>query len=232
MALLLSIETSTEICSIAISKDGKCLYSLIDTEKNAHSQKLIVYIEEAFRKLNLTVQDFDAVAVSGGPGSYTGLRIGMSIAKAISYALEKPLISLSTLHILANGYLENSSPDMNGFFIISMIDARRMEVFGCVIDQNFEEIEAVSTVIIDENSFSKYLVKPCFFVGNGATKCKEVFRDNPNAHFPDILASAEYMISLAEKAYQKHDFEDTAYCEPFYVKEYIAGKPNVKGLRT
>lgn len=231
MALILSIETTTEICSIAISNDGKCIHSIIDREKNAHSSKLIVYIEDAFQKLNLEKASLDAVAVSHGPGSYTGLRIGMSTAKAICYALDKPLISLSTLHALAYGYSEKIDISEKEYFIIPMIDARRMEVFTCILNQNMEDIEPISAKILDENSFSEELNKPCFFIGNGAEKCKDLFGNHPNAHFPDVLASAEHLISMAEIAFQNNDFVNVAYCEPFYLKEYIAGKPNVKGLR-
>lgn len=231
MALILSIETTTEICSTAISQDGKCIHSMIDSDKNSHSQKLILYIEEAFQKLNLKKETLDAVAVSHGPGSYTGLRIGMSTAKAICYALDKPLISLSTLHALAHGYFEKMDVSEKEYFIIPMIDARRMEVFTCLINQEMKEIEPISAKILDENSFFQELNKPCFFIGNGAEKCKELFGNHPNAHFPDVLASAEHLISMAEIAFQNNDFADIAYCEPFYLKEYIAGKPNVKGLR-
>lgn len=231
MALILSIETTTEICSIAISQDGKCIHSIIDDDKNSHSQKLILYIEEAFQKLNLQKETLDAVAVSNGPGSYTGLRIGMSTAKAICYALDKPLISLSTLHALANGFLKKKDSTEKDFYIIPMIDARRMEVFTCLVNQNLEEIEPITAKILDENSYSEELKKPCYFIGNGAEKCKDVFGSHSNAHFPDVLASAEHLISMAEIAFKNNDFVDIAYCEPFYLKEYIAGKPNVKGLR-
>lgn len=232
MALILSIETTTEICSIAISKDGESIYSIIDNEKNAHSQKLITYIETAFRDLKIEMQSLDAVAISHGPGSYTGLRIGMSVAKALCYALDKPLISVSTLHAMAQACIYQTEAVASDFFVIPMIDARRMEVFMCVVDQNMEEKKEVCSLVIEPESFAKWLTKPCYFVGNGAEKCKEQFEIDSNAYFPEVLASAEHLIDLAEIAFEKNDFVDIAYCEPFYLKEYIAGKPNVKGLRT
>lgn len=231
MALILSIETTTEVCSIAISKDGKSLFTEVDNEKNSHSQKLISYIEAAFAKLKMSLSELDAVAVSHGPGSYTGLRIGMSVAKALCYALDKPLISVSTLHALANAGISQSALAASDFFVIPMMDARRMEVFMCVVNQNMEEKLEVCSLVVEPDSFREWLSKPCYFVGNGVSKCLDLLNALENANVIDIPMSAEHLIPLAEKAFAVNDFVDIAYCEPFYLKEYIAGKPNVKGLR-
>ena len=156
----------------------------------------------------------------------------MATVKALCYSADKPLITVSSLHALTNGLIQRQKSLTGDFLVIPMIDARRMEVFTAVFNQDLTEIEPVNSKIIDESSFYEYLEhSKVFFVGTGSEKCKSFFQQHPNAFFDDTKTSAIDMIQLSESAFLKQDFADLAYCEPFYLKEYIAGKPNVKGLR-
>ncbi len=234
MALILNIETSTEVCSVCLSKDGKSMFTIDDDSSNSHSKILIVLIEKIFKQANITLSNLDAIAISDGPGSYTGLRIGMATAKALCYSAEKPLITISSLHSLVNGLIQRQT-SLTGdfdFIVIPMIDARRMEVYTAVYNQNLNELEPICAKIIDESSFKEHLEHSnVFFVGTGAEKCKTFFQNHPNARFDDTKTSASHMIQLSEMAFSNQNFANLAYCEPFYLKDYIAGKPNVKGLR-
>ncbi|MFC2107723.1 tRNA (adenosine(37)-N6)-threonylcarbamoyltransferase complex dimerization subunit type 1 TsaB [Bacteroidota bacterium] len=230
MTLLLNIETATPICSVAISQDGELLAIRESKEKNSHSAKLNTFIEEMMEEAKVSYKDLDAVAVSMGPGSYTGLRIGVSAAKGFCYAMDIPLIGIPTLMSMANGAKNLIKEDM---LLCPMIDARRMEVYCALFDSDLKEIQKTDAIIIEENTFHKYLndSKIAFF-GDGAEKCKELLSSNSNAIFlNDYQISSEYMISLAMERFNKKEFDDTAYFEPFYLKDFIAGKPKVKGLR-
>lgn len=234
MALILNIETSTEVCSVALSKNGELLFEKESQEGLNHSELLTVFIEGLFLKNNINMSTLDAVAVSKGPGSYTGLRIGVSVAKGLCYALEIPLIAVGSLDALGIFAAQNLSqfyvipPDENLLFC-PMIDARRMEVYTAIYNSKGEQIESVSAEIIDKNSFSNYFNQnKILFFGNGAEKCKQHLV-NPKAVFQGPLkASARFMQKLAEVKYNKNEFEDVAYFEPFYLKNFIATIPKNK----
>lgn len=228
--VILHIETATQVCSVALSKDKEILAIEESFEKNAHSRNLILFIEKVFNKAKLKLSDLDAVAISKGPGSYTGLRIGVSTAKGLCYSLEKPLISVNTLQAMAFGA---SQLKMEDALYCPMIDARRMEVYTALYDKANNEIRNTRAEVIDENSFSGYLEsnRICFF-GDGAAKCKAVLGDKSNAVFIDDLhPSSRFMTHIALGKFENSEFEDVAYFEPFYLKDFIAGLPRVKGLK-
>jgi len=235
MSSILNIETSTEVCSVNISINGKLLSEKESLEGLNHSELLTVFIDELFRENNLEMKAIDAVAVAKGPGSYTGLRIGVSVAKGLCYALDKPLIAISTID--AMGIFTSQNPEKFGLrteekknlLFCPMIDARRMEVYTALYNLKGEQLEPVSAKIIDENSFSERLKKSKIsFFGNGAAKCKEALT-HPNSLFsgPE-KASARFMIKLAEEKYNNKEFENVAYFEPFYLKNFIATVPKNK----
>ena len=218
--LILHIETSTNICSIAVSENGQCLFSKSDSEGMNHAALLSVFIAEAMEFLKSTSKKPDAVAVSSGPGSYTGLRIGVSTAKGLCYGLDIPLIAVSTLEVLTANALQITETTANSLFC-PMIDARRMEVYAAIYNQEGIIQREISADIIDENSYSEILESHIvYFFGNGAEKCKTTLT-HPNARFIDgMYPLAENMIILAEKAYNENKFVDVAYFEPFYLKEF------------
>jgi tRNA threonylcarbamoyladenosine biosynthesis protein TsaB len=232
MALILNIETSTEVCSVNLSQSGQLIAERESADGMDHSRLLTVYIDELILETGIPASGIDAVAVSKGPGSYTGLRIGVSVAKGLCYALDIPLIALGTLDAAARFVAENLSkylPDevhMQEPLICPMIDARRMEVYTALYNFKGEKIEPVSAKIIDENSFIKLLRDHrILFLGNGALKCRQAL-DHINALFtgPD-KASARFMIKYAEEKYNNSQWEDVAYFEPFYLKDFIATVP-------
>ena len=223
--MLLHIETSTNVCSIALSHEGQCLFSKSNAEGMNHAALLSVFIAEAMEFIKSNNQKLDAVAVSSGPGSYTGLRIGVSTAKGLCYALDIPLIAISTLEVLTAAALNMVNDDKALF--CPMIDARRMEVYAAFYNAKGEIQREIAADIIDENSYSDILEKqPVYFFGNGAEKCKTTLT-HPNARFIDNLTPlAENMIVFAEKAFNEKQFVDVAYFEPFYLKEfYTTAKP-------
>jgi tRNA threonylcarbamoyladenosine biosynthesis protein TsaB len=238
MATLLNIETSTEVCSVNVSENGKLIAEKESLEGLNHSELLTVFIEELFKNNNLEMKAIDAVAVAKGPGSYTGLRIGVSVAKGLCYALEKPLIAISTLD--AMGVFTSQNPeqfhieknDDENLLFCPMIDARRMEVYTSLYSLAGRQLEPVSAKIIDGDSFSEKLKQSKIaFFGNGAAKCANAL-DHPNALFKGPLkASARFMIKLAEEKYNKEEFENVAYFEPFYLKNFIATVPKNKILK-
>lgn len=221
MALILNLETSTKVCSVTLARNGEELFTKeVFSEKYSHAENLTLFIQLVCEKSNVTLRDIDAVAVSEGPGSYTGLRIGTSTAKGVCYALEKPLISVNSLKALAN--LKN----IEAGFKCPMFDARRLEVYSAVFDHELNELDKTKAVVVDENSYVEYLDQgEVLFLGPGAEKCKTIIR-HPNAVFDlKTLVSAKGMISLSEEKFNDGKFEDVAYFEPFYLKDFIAGKP-------
>lgn len=236
MATILNIETSTEVCSVNVSENGKLLFEKESLEGLNHSELLTVFIEELLKENHLNIKNIDAVAVAKGPGSYTGLRIGVSVAKGLCYALDKPLIAISTLDAL--GIFTSRHPAQFGLkskedlLFCPMIDARRMEVYTALYNFKGEQLEPVSAKIIDENSFSKRLeISEIAFFGNGAIKCKKML-NRPNALFSGPLkASARFMVKQAEERYNKKEFENVAYFEPFYLKNFIATVPKNKIIK-
>ena len=222
MAIIINIETATKNCSVCLS-DNEEILSLIDFNEGqfSHAEKLHSFILEVLEQSNKSMQDIDAIAVSKGPGSYTGLRIGVSAAKGLCFALDKPLISVSTLDSMSH-----TAEAKKGEFIVPLIDARRMEVYSAVYDDENMQLREIQAEIINKNSFADYLNKgKVFLLGDGAAKCKEVI-DHQNAEFlTDIFPSAKEMAKLSSIKYQKKEFEDVAYFEPFYLKDFVAGIP-------
>lgn len=234
MAVILSIETATEVCSVALSDESGIVDYRESQGSNEHSALLAPFIDELMKSHSNVFSQLDAVAVSMGPGSYTGLRIGVSTAKGLCYALSKPLIAVSTLQAMAAHALMNEEFRTSlgpGTLLCPMIDARRMEVYCGLYDHSLQEVKPVDALIIDENSFRDILAPVAFF-GNGAAKCAEILIKRAGSLFPsDIKASAIAVAMLANRKFREGDFVDTAYFEPFYLKDFIAAKPHVKGLR-
>lgn len=225
MSCILHIETSTEVCSVAVSEDGQCIYHKEDFEGPSHAVTLGVYVDEAMSFADSHAIPLDAVAVSCGPGSYTGLRIGVSMAKGICYGQDLKLISVPTLKTLCVPILLSKELPEDAL-LCPMIDARRMEVYAAVYNRALKEVRGTQADIVDENSYLEFLEKhPVYFFGNGAAKCQEKIT-HPNAHFiPDIHPLAKWMFPLAERSFLNDQFEDVAYFEPYYLKEFVASKP-------
>lgn len=235
MSEILHIETSGKNCSVALSKGKNLVNTEIIREDRSHAASLTIMIDKVLKTAGKKIKDIDAVSVSAGPGSYTGLRIGVSVSKAICYASELPMIAVPTLKILLvhlfrhadRKHIMNNDREL----FVPMIDARRKEVYQAIYDRNFNQIEKVSPLILDENSYSDYLNNyNMLFFGNGANKTQDII-SHPNALFvSNIEPEAKDMIPLACEKYDKKDFEDTAYYEPFYLKEFQATKPRKKIL--
>ncbi|MDY0104215.1 MAG: tRNA (adenosine(37)-N6)-threonylcarbamoyltransferase complex dimerization subunit type 1 TsaB [Lentimicrobium sp.] len=233
MAIILHIETATPVCSVALTDNERILAIRETSEKNAHSQVVTVFIDEIFRNCGLLPYQLDAISVSKGPGSYTGLRIGVSTAKGICWALDKPMISVGTPEAMALGMREKyTQKEKLPILFAPMIDARRMEVYTGLFDEDLNNIRPVYAAIIEENTFDAFIENHIIcFAGDGAEKCESVFT-HPNFRFMnDFQASSAYLARLASAKFADGNFEDVAYFEPFYLKDFIAGKPNVKGLR-
>ncbi len=213
------------MCSVALSEDGQCIFSKTDFEGPSHAVTLGVYVDEALSFADSHAIPLDAVAVSCGPGSYTGLRIGVSMAKGICYGRNLPLIGIPTPEVMCVPLLLDEELPEDAL-LCPMIDARRMEVYAALYDRALHPVREIEAVIIDESSYEDYLNRgPVYFFGNGAAKCKEKIL-HPNARFvEDIHPLAKWMFPLAEKAFARGDFKDVAYFEPFYLKEFVASKP-------
>lgn len=226
MSCILHIETSTSACSVAVSEDGQNVFRKEDLNGPSHATLLGLFVDEALSFADSHAMPLDAVAVSCGPGSYTGLRIGVSMAKGICYGRNLKLIGLPTLEVMCVPILLYHDELPDDALLCPMIDARRMEVYAAIYDRALQPVQAISADIIDENSYREHLEqRPIYFFGNGAGKCKEKLT-HPNAHFIDnIHPLAANMFPLAEKAIAQQDFKDVAYFEPFYLKEFVAGTP-------
>ncbi len=225
MSCILHIETSTEACSVAVSEDGLVEFKQEDLQGPSHAVQLGVFVDEALSFVDSHAMPLDAVAVSCGPGSYTGLRIGVSMAKGICYGRDLPLIALPTLEVMCVPVLlQQELPE--DALLCPMIDARRMEVYAAVYDRALNVVREIGADIVDETSYLNFLEEhPVYFFGNGAAKCKEKIT-HPNAHFiDDVRPLARWMFPLAEKANVNRDFKDVAYFEPFYLKEFVASLP-------
>ena len=215
MEKIILIETSTALCSAAIAEDGIITAYRESSAPKAHASLTAVFIKELLEERGITLDDCDAVCVSKGPGSYTGLRVGVSTAKGLCFGSGKPLLAVGTLDTL----VAQAESDVK--FIIPMVDARRMEVYTAVFEDGRQMTET-TPVIIDENSFFEYLEQgPCLFIGDGAGKCADVIK-HPNAHFCQCQPKASAMLKPAMQAYKEKRFEDVAYFEPFYLKEFVA----------
>jgi len=229
MALILSIETATSVCSVSLASNGTPVAWREINTHNAHSKSLTLFIEAILAEAGKNINELDAIAVSKGPGSYTGLRIGVSTTKGIAYALGKPMISVNSLKSMALGasqsYKKRHDLPENLLFC-PMIDARRMEVYAAVYDTENVEIRKTQADIVESDTYLEYLnTNHVVFFGDGAEKCKSQI-NHPNAIFDaEILPSALFMASIAEKKYNLNEFEDVAYFEPFYLKDFIATVP-------
>lgn len=240
MPLILHIETSTRACSVGLSHDGRLLALRESLDSGySHSSTLTVFMQEVLEQTGHTPGDVSAVAISSGPGSYTGLRIGVSAAKGFCYALDIPLIPVHTMLAMtrvAHEYLSAAKPEVlsrsRNILYCPMIDARRMEVYYALFREDMSLLRDTEAAIIEHASFEALLQEhDLLFFGDGAEKCKAVIR-SPRAHFlPDIWPSAKGMVAEAEQKYQQGDFADLAYYEPFYLKDFVAGTPRVKGLK-
>ena len=234
MGLILNIETATQVCSVSLAKNGKLLALKELNEKNIHAEILTVFIQELLKETELNLSDIDAVAISKGPGSYTGLRIGLSTAKGLCFSLDIPLISVSSLQAMAQYALICLKAEIKENTLFApMIDARRMEVYTAFYNTDIEQVSKIEPHIFSKESFiEEGKDHELILIGDGCGKSQELFSDRENIKIhPEVLSSSLGMIPLSEKKYKTQDFEDVAYFEPFYLKEFIAGIPRVKGLR-
>ena len=226
MSCILNIETSTDVCSVAVSEDGKCIYEQTDREGPNHAVKLGVFADEALSFIDSHAIPLDAVAVSSGPGSYTGLRIGVSMAKGICYGLNVPLLSVKTLELMCVPVLLFSEEIEDDALLCPMIDARRMEVYAEVFDRALRPVRDIQADVVDETTYRELLDKhKIYFFGNGAEKCKHAISHH-NARFIDgIVPLAKWMFPLAEKRIALGETEDVAYFVPYYLKDFVAQMP-------
>ena len=230
---ILYIETATDVCSVALSRGAEVIGLKEEAGGNNHAKHLLPFVDEVLKQGGCTVSDLNGVAVSVGPGSYTGLRIGVSTAKGIAYTAGIPVMAVGTLESIAQGARESwTDASAEPLQIVPMLDARRMEVFTTRYDFDMQSLEEGSAKIVDENTFAELLSEhKVLFCGNGMPKCREILSANPNAFFAEVPVSAKNMLPAALRKWQNSDFENVAYFEPFYLKEYVAAKPVVKGLR-
>lgn len=225
MGLILLMETSTEVCSVGLAKDGKIVGIKENFEGNQHASQLHVLVDELLKEAHYTLKNLDAVAISKGPGSYTGLRVGVSSAKGYCFGLDIPLISIGTLDSLKNQVIEEINLSEN-CFIIPMLDARRMEVYCGIWNHKSEQIQEIDAKILDESSFSEFISETkTYFIGTGNDKFSKII-SNENAVFKNnIYTSVKGMAKEAENKFVKSQFEDTAYFEPYYLKEFVGTTP-------
>lgn len=230
MAVILNIDTTTSVCSAALTAEGMILAHAEDFEGRNHAALLSGFVKKCLDFAREKELKIDAVAVSLGPGSYTGLRIGLSEAKGLAYALDIPLIGLGTLEIMATRVMFSTDDVDPDSILVPMIDARRMEVFTAAYDFGMAELMTPGPLILDENSYKDLLAtgRPVLFFGDGSDKAREVVKA-PNAVFvPDVTPLAVDMVALAERAWARRDFIDLAYSTPLYLKEFQATKPKSK----
>ena len=230
MTTLLLIETATPVCSVALAREDEILMELHSDEPNAHSSQLSPFIGQLFDRCGLAPAQLDAVCVSSGPGSYTGLRIGVSTAKGMCYALDRPLLAVPTLQGMAAQYY-TQNPDYKGM-VCPMIDARRMECYTAVFASPVEELKPVSADIITEGIYDQYLDRgEVTFIGDGAEKTRPILSVHPHAHYSsDFVHSATGLLMVALEKMKAGHYEDVAYFEPYYLKDFVAKKSVVRGL--
>lgn len=223
MSCILNIETSTNVCSVAVSQDGSCIFNKEDHEGPNHAVILGVFVQEALSFIDSHAIPLDAVAVSCGPGSYTGLRIGLSMAKGICYGRDVKLIAIPTLELMCVPLLLGEKINEENALLCPMIDARRMEVYSQFFDRALKEVRPINADIVENNTYDDILAQqPVYFFGNGAEKCHEVLTHH-NAHIIEgIVPLAKNMYPLAEKRMANEQFEDVVYFVPFYLKDFVA----------
>ena len=225
MSCILNIETSTDVCSVSVSQDGACIFSQEDHEGPNHAVKLGTFVDEALSFADSHAIPLDAVAVSCGPGSYTGLRIGASMAKGICFGQDLKLIAVPTLELMAVPVLLREEVE-DGALLSPMIDARRMEVYSAVYDRALHEVRGIQADVVDAETYREYLDRgPVYFFGNGAEKCMEVI-NHPNARLiKGVEPLAKWMFPIAERRIAQEKYEDVAYFVPFYLKDFVAHQP-------
>ena len=226
MSCRLHIETSTNVCSVAVSQDGACVFSREDHEGPNHAVKSGVFVDEALSFIDTNLLTLDAVAVSCGPGSYTGLRIGVSMAKGICYGRDAKLVAVPTLPLLCVPVLLSEKVKEEDALLCPMIDARRMEVYAQVFDRSLKEVRSIQADVVDADTYRSFLDEhPIYFFGNGAAKCMDTI-NHPNAHLIEgIEPLAQWMFPLAERRFFDGQFEDVAYFVPYYLKDFVAKTP-------
>ena len=225
MSCILNIETSTDVCSVSVSQDGACIFSQEDHEGPNHAVKLGTFVDEALSFADSHAIPLDAVAVSCGPGSYTGLRIGASMAKGICFGQDLKLIAVPTLELMAVPVLLREEVE-EGALLCPMIDARRMEVYSAVYDRALHEVRGIQADVVDAETYREYLDRgPVYFFGNGAEKCMEVI-NHPNARLiKGVEPLAKWMFPIAERRIAQEKYEEVAYFVPFYLKDFVAHQP-------
>ncbi|MCR4994871.1 MAG: tRNA (adenosine(37)-N6)-threonylcarbamoyltransferase complex dimerization subunit type 1 TsaB [Bacteroidales bacterium] len=226
MACILHIETSTKVCSVAVTEDAHVIFEQTDAEGPNHAVRCGVFVGEALSFAESHAIPLDAVAVSEGPGSYTGLRIGVSMAKGVAYGRQVPLVAVPTLELLCVPVLLYHDEIPDEALFVPMIDARRMEVYAVVYDRALHPLRPVQADVVDNDTYREWLDRgPVYFFGDGAEKCRKVIT-HPNARFIEGIAPlAKHMYPLAARALSKDQTVDTAYFEPFYLKDFVATKP-------
>ncbi len=233
MAFLLHIETATKVCSVVLSENDKVLFCEETYIENSHSSLLTIYIQNIIKKAGIALSEIDAISVSKGPGSYTGLRIGVSAAKGICFGIDKPLISVNTLEAMSYGFIETFNKELlEEALLCPMIDARRMEVYAAIYNQNICCLRGTQADIVTENTYKEFIdVNNVYFFGDGAFKCADLLKNFKNAIINNNFnPSARFLTKPAYLKFCSKEFEDTAYFEPYYLKDFIAGKSIVKGL--
>ncbi|HYK76106.1 MAG TPA: tRNA (adenosine(37)-N6)-threonylcarbamoyltransferase complex dimerization subunit type 1 TsaB [Daejeonella sp.] len=226
MKLILLIETATTSCSVALAGDDKILALKEVNERNIHASHITLFIEEVMQQAGKSYSELDAVAISKGPGSYTGLRIGVSTAKGLCFALDIPLVAVDTLQAMASGVRFSEADWDADTLFCPMIDARRMEVYTALFDQNLDAVLPTEAKILDEHTFDQYLDQyQIVFFGDGSEKCKALYAERNNVSFTDFQNSAAHLSHLAFQKLEAGQTEDVAYFEPFYLKDFIAGRP-------
>ena len=226
MSCILHIETSTNVCSVAVSEDGKVIFDKADRTGNNHAEALGSFVDEAMSFADSHAIPLDAVAVSSGPGSYTGLRIGVSMAKGVCYALNLPLLSVPTLELMCVPVLLRNEEIEDEALLCPMIDARRMEVYAALYDRALKPVRGVQADVVDADTYRQWLEdRPVYFFGNGAAKCMDTI-NHPNAHLIEgIEPVAKWMMPLAERKMLNDIHEDVAYFVPYYLKDFVAKQP-------
>ena len=226
MSCILHIETSTNVCSVAVSEDGKVIFDKADRTGNNHAEALGSFVDEAMSFADSHAIPLDAVAVSSGPGSYTGLRIGVSMAKGVCYALNLPLLSVPTLELICVPVLLRNEEIEDEALLCPMIDARRMEVYAALYDRALKPVRGIQADVVDADTYRQWLEdRPVYFFGNGAAKCMDTI-NHPNAHLIEgIEPVAKWMMPLAERKMLNDIHEDVAYFVPYYLKDFVAKQP-------
>ncbi len=227
MAVILHIETSTNVCSVAVSENGQCIFEQVErSDQGAGAERLGTMVDEALSFTDNHAIPFDAVAVSCGPGSYTGLRIGVSMAKGICYGRDLKLIAIPTLELLCVPVLLREIVKEENALLCPMLDARRMEVYAALYDRSLKVVRSIEADVVDADTYKSWLdERPVYFFGNGAQKCMDII-NHPNAHYIEgIEPIAKWMQPLAERRFLNEEYEDVAYFVPFYLKDFVAIKP-------